>query len=354
MAFYINEDFEFVLFDRIEKIKQINEQYDLENNTYISFSGGKDSTVLSHLIDLALPNNTIPRVYKDTGIEYPQVRKFVRKMVLNDKRFVYIKPEKNIKKTLKKVGYPFKSKQHSHNFQIYKNNIENCEKYKKIVIENNIVERIKTDTYTKEDVDFIANLPTGTKTFIKYYFGIREKERELSTSMKIVPNVLKYQFEPEYARTHNWSDMCCKEFKHGILSKLEKEMGYKYTFLGMRREEGGNREKLKCITKGSNSIHFNVLVPVSEEWEEEFIKRYNIELCELYLPPYNFKRQGCLFCPFSLDLQEQLDIMQEINPNLVKQANVLWDVSYNEYKRIGYRLRKNNSFIQLSLFDFLD
>ena len=176
------EEFEFLLFDRIEKIKQINEQYDLENNTYISFSGGKDSTVLSHLIDLALPNNNIPRVYKDTGIEYPQVRKFVRKMVLNDKRYIYIKPEKNIKKTLKKVGYPFKSKQHSHNFQIYKNNIENCEKYKKMVIENNIVERIKTDTYTKEDVDFIANLPTGTKTFIKYYFGIREKEKELPTS----------------------------------------------------------------------------------------------------------------------------------------------------------------------------
>ena len=46
--------------------------------------------------------------------------------------------------------------------------------FKKIVIENNVVERIKTDTYTKEDVDFIANLPKGTKTFIKYYFGIRK------------------------------------------------------------------------------------------------------------------------------------------------------------------------------------
>ena len=42
------EQFEFLLFDRIEKIKQINEQYDLENNAYISFSGGKDSCVISH------------------------------------------------------------------------------------------------------------------------------------------------------------------------------------------------------------------------------------------------------------------------------------------------------------------
>ena len=35
-----SEKFEFLLFDRIEKIKQINQQYDLENNAYISFSGG--------------------------------------------------------------------------------------------------------------------------------------------------------------------------------------------------------------------------------------------------------------------------------------------------------------------------
>lgn len=144
-----NDDFEFQLFDRVEKIKAINEQCDLENNAYISFSGGKDSTVLHYLIDLALPNNKIPRIYKDTGIEYPQVRKFVRKLSKNDNRIIYLKPEKNIKKTLEKVGYPFKSKQHSHNFQIYKHNIQNCEKYKKNVFESGIVERIKNETYTK-------------------------------------------------------------------------------------------------------------------------------------------------------------------------------------------------------------
>lgn len=39
------EEFEFLLFDRIEKIKQINEDYDLEHNSYMSYSCGKDSTV---------------------------------------------------------------------------------------------------------------------------------------------------------------------------------------------------------------------------------------------------------------------------------------------------------------------
>lgn len=54
---------EFLLQDRITKIQSMNELYDLENNAYISFSGGKDSTVLSALIDMALPSNKIRRFY---------------------------------------------------------------------------------------------------------------------------------------------------------------------------------------------------------------------------------------------------------------------------------------------------
>ena len=70
---------EFLLQDRIAKIKSINEQYDLEHNAYISFSDGKDSTVLSHLVDEALPGNTIPRVFFNTGIEYKLLVAFVER-----------------------------------------------------------------------------------------------------------------------------------------------------------------------------------------------------------------------------------------------------------------------------------
>ena len=175
-----DEEFEFILLDRIAKIKSLSEQYDL-SKSYVSFSGGKDSTVLSALIDIALPNNEIKRIYKDTGIEYPQIRKFVKNKVLNDKRYIYIKPNKNIQKTLKKVGFPFKSKQHSHNFQVYKNNIEICEKYKKEIIENGLAKRIQNGTSTQEDIDYIFSLPKGTKTFVKYYFGIRSKEKRSAT-----------------------------------------------------------------------------------------------------------------------------------------------------------------------------
>lgn len=45
-------DYELLEIDRIAKIQSINKQYDLENNAYLSFSGGKDSKVLHYLLDL--------------------------------------------------------------------------------------------------------------------------------------------------------------------------------------------------------------------------------------------------------------------------------------------------------------
>lgn len=105
-------DNEFILQDRIQKIQQIIRKYD-ENNFCISYSGGQDSNVLSALIDLALPDNNIPRVYVNTGIEYKAISDFVKAKAKKDSRFIIITPAVPIKKMLEEKGYPFKSKLHS-------------------------------------------------------------------------------------------------------------------------------------------------------------------------------------------------------------------------------------------------
>ena len=107
-----------MLKERLRFIKEVIEDYD-EENFYLSFSGGKDSTVLSKLVDMAVPGNKIPRVYADTGIEYELIREFVYDMQKNDDRVVIIKPKRNIKETLEKEGYPFKSKSHSERVYTY-------------------------------------------------------------------------------------------------------------------------------------------------------------------------------------------------------------------------------------------
>ena len=73
-----------------------------------------------------------------------------------------------------------------------------------------------------------------------------------------------------------------------------------------------------------------------------FIQKYNIQLCKLYYPPFNFRRTGCRGCPFAIDLQKELDLMEELLPLDFKVANRIWKPVYDEYKRIGYRLRKDN------------
>ena len=54
----------------------------------------------------------------------------------------------------------------------------------------------------------------------------------------------------------------------------------------------------------------------------------------------DFKRTGCKSCPFSLDLQEQLEIMERYMPGERKQCEIIWNPIYKEYRRLGYRLNK--------------
>ena len=139
--------------------------------------------------------------------------------------------------------------------------------------------------------------------------------------------------------------------------KWEKENNKTIALTGMRREEGGMRTQIKgCILVDdkTNHIKFHPLLVVDDEWENEFVQRNNIKLCKLYYPPYNFKRTGCAGCPFSLELQEQLDIMEELLPNQKKQCEYIWKPIYNEYRRIHYRLRGEGDYKQLSLFDNYD
>ena len=80
-------------------------QYYGENGVYVSFSGGKDSTVLLNLVREDYPN--IPAVFVDTGLEYPEIREFVKTFDNVD----WVKPKMNFRKVIEKYGYPMISKE---------------------------------------------------------------------------------------------------------------------------------------------------------------------------------------------------------------------------------------------------
>lgn len=299
-------DYELLLFDRLNVIKDTINKY-REENFYLSFSGGKDSTILHYLIDMALPNNRIPRVFINTGIEYNDIVKFVKDLAEKDNRFVILKPTKPIKQVLEKYGYPFKSKEHSLYVSVYQNK------------------------------------GTESKT-IQRYLNPSEKRKSFGCPLN-----LKYQFEKDF--NIKISNQCCYKLKKEPVNKWAKQNNKSITITGMRKVEGGTRKNLGCIiTKNGKAIKFHPLAVVDDEWENEFIKRNNIQLCKLYYPPFNFDRTGCKGCPFALKLQEQLDTMLMYLPNEKKQCEMIWKPVYEEYRKLGYRLRKDNG--QMNIFEY--
>lgn len=293
-------DNELLLFDRIEVIKATNQKFDLENNAYLSFSGGKDSTLLHYLLDMALPNNQIPRVFINTGIEYKMVADFVKDMASKDSRFVIIQPTQAIKPMLEKYGYPFKSKEYSQ----------------------------KLNQWHKghRDIKYVAEYLT------RQSFGC--------------PKILKYQFSDDFKL--NISADCCKQLKKKPARKWEHENHRPIVMTGIRSGEKGQRSSIKgCILtdKKGNVTRFHPLIKVDENWENWFLEKLETSrgghiLCQLYYPPYNFQRTGCKGCPYALDLQGQLEIMELYLPNERKQCEMIWEPVYKEYRKIGYRLKK--------------
>ena len=58
-----------------QRIRQWVQEFG-ESGVYVSFSGGKDSTVLLHLVRSLYPD--VVAVFCDTGLEYPEIRDFVK------------------------------------------------------------------------------------------------------------------------------------------------------------------------------------------------------------------------------------------------------------------------------------
>ena len=156
-----------------------------------------------------------------------------------------------------------------------------------------------------------------------------------------IPKCLKYQLQG--GLDFKVSDQCCLELKKKPIHKWEKENNRFVAITGMRKEEGGTRKLIGgCVLtdKSGKLKKFHPLLVVDDDWEEQFIKDQKINICDLYKPPYNFKRTGCKGCCFALDLQDQLEIMDKYLPNERQQCEMIWKPVYEEYRRLNYRLKK--------------
>ena len=95
--------------------RRIREWYDhFDGQVYVSFSGGKDSTVLKHIVDSMFDD--VPAVFVNTGLEYPEIQNFVRdvksgKYDCFNTDVEILRPEIRFDEVIKEYGYPVISKE---------------------------------------------------------------------------------------------------------------------------------------------------------------------------------------------------------------------------------------------------
>lgn len=87
-----------------DRIRQWVKEYG-EDGVYVSFSGGKDSTVLLDIARKMYPN--IVALFSNTGLEYPEIQRFVRKYDNVD----IVTPEMRFTDVITQYGYPLISKE---------------------------------------------------------------------------------------------------------------------------------------------------------------------------------------------------------------------------------------------------
>ena len=101
------EHLEYITQEAIEFIQDESSKYDIKN-TMVSFSGGKDSTVISDLVCKALPDKKIIHIFSDTNLEIDSTYEYVERLKQNKQIDLHIarNNDNNFFEMAKKIGPP--------------------------------------------------------------------------------------------------------------------------------------------------------------------------------------------------------------------------------------------------------
>lgn len=263
---------------KIMKTKQrIREWVDYYGSVgvYVSFSGGKDSTVLLHIVRSMFPD--IEAVFVDTGLEYPEIRSFVKSF----DNVTILRPKMRFDEVIKEYGYPLISKETS-----------NCL----------YLARVRNSKHRLTKLNGEGNYGSGS------IFNAEKWKPLLSVDFII-------------------GDMCCLQMKKKPLREFEKSG--KFPIIATMAEESKRREN-GWLKSGCNAFDGKIKrsAPLSFWTEQDilqYIKEYNLPIASVYgevvygekegeqydnllcdcggkLCTTGCSRTGCIFCGFGAHL----------------------------------------------------
>lgn len=274
------------------------------NGVYVSFSGGKDSLVLLHLAREVNPN--IKAVFVDTGLEYPEIKDYIKTFPNVD----IIRPQMSFREVLKQYGYP---------------------------------------VISKEQASYIEDIRTGTEVLkLRRLNGDNKGRYKLAAKWHFMINA-----------PFKVSDKCCDVMKKKPAKEYEKKTG-RACMLGTLTEESLLREQ-QYLRFGCNGFKRNrkVSTPIAF-WTEQNILQYivdnKLEIAPIYgkiverngqLETTECKRGGCIFCGFGIGREKYPNRFQRLeltHPKLHKYC--VEDLGFNkvfDYMGVPYDHTKKSN-----------
>lgn len=259
-------DLDIKVFLAEQRIIEWYEHFD--GQVYISFSGGKDSTVLAELVWSIYPE--VPAVFSNTGLEYPEIVQFVKRKQKQGFPIVIVRPKKTFRDVVINDGFPLISKK--------------------------VAEMVSR---------FYNPLPSNEATRNLYLTGIR-KDGVFSKGSKL-PERWKKLIDAPFKVTAS----CCDSLKKEPFRRYRKETG-RMPYSGVMSSEGGRRGMMKtCNSFDGKDPQSKPMLPWNEDDVWQYIRENNVEYCSVYddrtvngVFVEGEKRTGCMFCAYGAHLEK--------------------------------------------------
>ena len=267
---------------------------------YISFSGGKDSTVLIHLCRQLYPE--LVGLYSDTGLEFPEIRDFVKTF----DNITIVTPKMHHREMLKKCGYPVVS---------------------------------------KEQAEWIYRIRGGTSSAAiqKAFYGL---------NMDGTPTRFKLSEQWKYLLNapFNIGSGCCKEMKLKPIAEYVKKTG-RVPIMGTTASESALRAQ-KFMQYGFYNLEGKKAqcTPMSIWTDEDvwaYIRQHNLPYCKIYDMGYD--RTGCVFCMFGAHLDPEPNRFQKLQ----RTHPDLWRYCMKPYDDGGLGLREVLEYMGIPYENYL-
>lgn len=289
----ILDQVDFLVEDTISKI--IAAYKDTDGKMFLSFSGGKDSTVL---LDIAKKTGLpIKVLFFDTGIELDAIYDFVKSF---GDQVIWRKPKKPFGRIIKQYGVPFKSKYLSNYLKTYDRSFEKPF----VFVRNN--DLIKGTIHKIIDGNIVD---TGQKI----------------TNGRALPKRLFHVLHPDRVNEYAIANQCCTYLKKDPSIDYIKESGDAGYFTGVRKGEGGVRKTAYTSCRSFKKVGNRTILQSMPlfDWDkqdiDDYIEKFNLPISRAYTE-YGLDRTGCFCCPFSKYMQQNLEVLQKHEKNKYKAA----------------------------------